>query len=337
MGVFGISCGLFIVPINAFIQLRCPDAIRGRVIAASKLIGWVGVLAASGVVWLFGGLLGVPASTMFIVMGALTLVLAVITVILLPDFLVRLLIILLTRVIYRIRMEGVENVPTQGPALIIANHVSWIDPFVLLATQQRRIRFIMDRSIYGIRGLNWLFRLGQLIPISAKDPPKKIVAALREGRKALDEGYLVCIFAEGAVTRTGMMARFRAGFEKIARGTTCPIIPAYLGGLWGSIFSHYYGKIMSCWPRRLSRPVSVKFGTPMSANASSMEIRRAIEELSVDYFNAKKPQRKTLGHTFVNAARRYWLRPLASDTTGKRVSFGKALIGATALADKLAP
>lgn len=337
VGLFGIFCGLFIVPINAFIQLRCPDAVRGRVIAAAKLIGWLGVLSAAGVVGLFSGIWDVPASTMFIVMGALTLVLAIVTIVMLPDFLVRMLIILLTRVLYRIRMVGVENVPAQGPALIIANHVSWADPFVLLATQQRRIRFIMDRSFYGIRWLNWLFRLGRLIPISANDPPKKIVAALREGRKALDEGCLVCIFAEGAVTRTGMMARFRAGFEKIARGSSHPIIPAYIGGLWGSIFSHYYGKIMSRWPRRLSRPVSVRFGRPMPSDAAAIDIRRAIEELSVDYFNDKKPQRKTLGQLFVHSARRYGLRPLASDTTGKRVSFGKALIGATALADKLEP
>ena len=336
VGCFGVFCGLFIVPIHSFIQLRCPDAIRGRVIAASNFIGWIGVLGAALLVGLCCGVLGATASTMFLIMGALTLVLAVVTVILLPDFLVRLLMVLLTRVVYRVRMHGVENVPAQGPALIIANHVSWIDPFVLLATQQRRIRFIMDREIYGMRWFNWLFRLGQLIPISAKDPPKKIVEALRQGRKALDEGYLVCIFAEGAVTRTGMMGRFRAGFEKIARGTQHPIIPAYLGGLWGSIFSHYYGKLLSTWPRRLPRPVSVRFGAPLGPEATSLEIRRAIEELSVDYFNDKKPKRKTLGQTFVQSARRHWLRPFASDTTGKRVSFGKALIGATALAQKLA-
>lgn len=336
VGLFGVSCGLFIVPLHSFIQLRCPDAIRGRVIAVSNFTGWIGVLVSAGMVGLFCGKLGIDASTMFLAMGLLTLVLAAAVVILLPDFLVRLLIVLLTRVIYRIRVFGVNNVPAQGPALIISNHVSWIDPLVLLATQQRRIRFIMDRDIYGSWWGNWLFRLGRLIPISAKDSPKRIVAALREGRAALDEGYLVCIFAEGAVTRTGMMGRFRGGFEHIVKGTDYPVIPAYLGGLWGSIFSHYYGKLLSTWPRRLPRPVSVRFGKPLNAGATSLEIRRAIEELSVEYFNDKKPERLTLGRTFVKSARRHWLRPFASDTTGKHVSFGKALIGAAALSDKLA-
>ena len=173
VGLFGISCGLFIVPIYSFIQLRSPDAVRGRVIAVSNFIGWLGVLAAALMIGLFCGKLGIAASTMFLIMGTLTLVLAIVTVILLPDFLARLLIILLTRVIYRIRMQGVDNVPTQGPALIIANHVSWIDPLVLLATQQRRIRFIMDREIYGSWWGNWLFRLGRLIPIAPKTRPNE--------------------------------------------------------------------------------------------------------------------------------------------------------------------
>ena len=337
VGLFGISCGLFIVPINAFIQVRCPDAVRGRVIGSSKLLGWIGVATAMGLLWLIDKWWDIPASTMFIAMGVLTLALATMAVVLLPDFLMRFLLILLTRMIYRVRMHGTEHVPVQGPALIIANHVSWADPFALLATQQRRIRFIMDREFYSLRFLNWLFRLGQLIPISAKDPPKKIVAALREGRKALDDGYLVCIFAEGAVTRTGMLGRFRAGFEKVARGTSYPIIPAYIGGLWGSIFSYRYGKPLRTWPRRLSRPVSVRFGAPLPSDASSLDIRRAIEELSADYFNDKKPQRKTLGTLFVKSARKHFLRPFASDATGKRVSFGKALVGATALAEKLTP
>lgn len=338
VAIYGICCGLFIVPINAFIQLRCPDAIRGRVIAASNLVGWVGVLAASGVVMLFCDVLGIPAATMFVAMGLLTLVLAVVAMLRLPDFMLRALLVILTRVMYRIRMVGLENVPTAGGALIVCNHVSWVDPFVLLATQQRRIRFLIDRTLYHrLWWARWLFRLGQLIPVNTKDSPKKIVAALHEARQALDDGYLVCIFAEGAVTRNGMMARFRTGFEKIARGTSHPIIPAYLGGLWGSVLSYYSGRLLGHFPRPLRRKVGVYFGRPMASTASSIEIRRAIEELSAAYFIDKKPPRQTLGQMFVRSARRHWLRPFASDTTGARLSFGKTLIAAAALADKLEP
>lgn len=333
--VFGISCGLFIVPIHAFIQMRAPNATRGKIVAASGFLGWIGVLLASGMIGFFCGRLGVPASMMFLTLGILTLVLAVVTVIVLPDFLVRLIVVLITRIVYRIKVEGEENVPMEGPALIVSNHVSWADAVVLGATQQRRIRFVMDRAIYQNPLLHWLFKLQKIIPISAADPPKKIVAALHEARQAMDDGYLVCIFAEGMLTRTGMLGKFRAGFEKIVKGTDYPIIPTYLGGLWGSILSHYHGSLMSAWPKRLPCPVSVHFGQPMRADSSRREIRWAIEALSVDYFNAKKTSRYSLGETLVQTCRRNWRKPCMSDTTGKRLSFGKTLIAATLLADRI--
>jgi len=335
ISLFGVSCGLFIVPIHSFIQMRAPESIRGKIVAASGFLGWMGVLAASGMIGLFCDKLGVASSTMFLALGILTLILAVTTVIILPDFLVRLILVLLTRTIYRIRISGEENVPAEGPALIISNHVSWADAVVLMATQQRRIRFVMDREISQNRWIGWMFRLGQIIPISATDPPKKIVAALREARTAMDDGYLVCIFAEGTLTRTGLLNKFRGGFERIVKGTDYPIIPTYIGGLWGSILSHYHGKLLGALPRKLPYPVGVHFGEPMAADSSSQRIREAIEILSVDFYNTKKAKRLSLGETFIKSARKHWAKPCLSDTTGKRLSFGKALIASVALADKL--
>ncbi|MBC8378898.1 MAG: MFS transporter [Planctomycetes bacterium] len=333
--LFGISSGLFIVPVHAFIQMRAPDSVRGKIVAASGFLGWIGVLVASIMIGLFCDKLGVPSSMMFLALGLLTLVLAVGTLIILPDFLVRLVVVLITRIVYRIKVEGEENIPMEGPALIVSNHVSWADAVVLGATQQRRIRFVMDRAIYQTPVLHWLFKLQKIIPISATDPPKKIVAALHEARQAMDDGYLVCIFAEGMLTRTGMLGKFHAGFEKIVKGTDYPIIPAYLGGLWGSILSHYHGKLMSAWPKRLPCPVSVHFGKPMPAESSKRDIRWAIEELSVNYFNSKKSSRYSLGQTLVQTARKNWRKPCMSDTTGKRLTYGKTLTAATLLADRI--
>ncbi len=335
ISIFGLSAGLFIVPVNAFIQLRAPDDVRGRVLASSGFLGWIGVLLAAVLYNLLCGVLDVPLSLLFVAMGIITLLLALITIVILPDFLVRLVIVLITRIVYRIRVEGEENVPMEGPALIVSNHVSWADAVVLGATQQRRIRFVMDRAIYQTPLLHWLFRLQKVIPISAADPPKKIVAALHQAREALDEGYLVCIFAEGMLTRTGMIGKFRAGFEKIVKGTDYPIIPTYLGGLWGSILSHYHGNIMSAWPQRLPCPVGVHFGKPMAADSSRRDIRWAIEQLSVDYFNSRKSVRKSLGQTLVQCARKNWSRPCISDTTGKRLTYGQTLIAASLLAGRI--
>ncbi|MHC4783668.1 MAG: MFS transporter, partial [Planctomycetota bacterium] len=333
--LLGISCGLFIVPIHSFIQLRAPEKIRGRVLAASSFLGWIGVFLAALLVKFVCGTLGVDSRWMFLTLGVLTLVLAVVAIWRLPDFLVRLILILLTRTVYRIRTHGEENVPAEGPALIVSNHVSWADAVVLMATQQRRIRFVMDRAISQNRWIGWMFRLGQVIPISGTDPPKKIVAALKQARQAMDDGYLVCIFAEGTLTRTGLLNKFRGGFERIVKGTDYPIIPTYIGGLWGSVLSHYHGKLLGALPRKLPYPVGVHFGQPMPADSDSQQIREAIEELSVDFYNAKKPKRLSLGETFVKSARKHWAKPCLSDTMGKRLSFGKTLIASVVLADKL--
>jgi len=332
--IFGIGCGLFIVPIHAFIQMRAPEKIRARVIAASSLLGWLGVLAAAGLLGVCCGMLDIKPSTMFLGLGLLTLALAIGTLIVLPDFLIRLIVVLITRIVYHIRTEGRENLPTEGPALIVSNHVSWADAVVLMATQQRRIRFVMDKAIFNNPWIGWVFKLGRMISVSPKEP-KSIVAAIHEARKALDEGYLVCIFAEGMLTRTGMLGKFHAGFEKIVEGTNYPIIPAYLGGLWGSILSHYHGKLMSAWPGRLPCPVGVHFGAAMSADSSKRDIRWAIEELSVDYFNIRKSSRHSLAETFVRACRKNWRKEYMSDTSGQRLSFGKTLIASIALADKI--
>ena len=170
--LMGISCGLFIVPIHSFIQLRAPEKIRGRVLAASSFLGWIGVFLAALLVKFVCGTLGVDSRWMFLTLGILTLVLAVVTVWRLPDFLVRLILVLLTRTIYRIRTRGEENVPTEGPALIVSNHVSWADAVVLMATQQRRIRFVMDREISQNRWVGWVFRLGQIIFFMIRRPPR---------------------------------------------------------------------------------------------------------------------------------------------------------------------
>lgn len=329
--VMGTSAGLFIVPVHAFIQLRSPRRRRGEIIAASNFLGWVGVFLASGLVYLFGHLLQMSAAQLFLVLGAMTLALTAVTIVLLPDFLIRFICFLLTRLLYRIKIAGAEHLPVEGGALLVCNHVSWIDALLINATLQRRVRFIMDRDMYNAIPLKWLFRLMQVIPISGSDPPKKIVQSLRRARSAMDEGFIVCIFAEGSMTRTGMLRGFKRGFERIVKGSDYKIIPAYLGGVWGSIFSYYYGKPLSTLPRRFPYPVSIHFGEPMPADSSASQIRQRVSELSCDYFEALKAHRRSLAEHFVQVARKNWRRPCISDSTGKRLTYGRALLAATAL------
>jgi len=329
--LIGASAGLYVVPIHAFIQLKSPRIRRGQILAASSFLGWLGVLLASGLLYVLSDLLNLSAAQAFLVIGLMTLVLAVATIILLLDFLVRFLFSLLIRMLYRINVQGIENVPTTGPVLLVCNHASYVDALLLNATQQRRIRFIMDKDFYNIPFVKPVCKIGRVIPISASDGPKQIINSLRQARKAMDEGYIVCIFAEGAMTRTGMLYSFKSGFEKITKGTGYSIVPVYIGGAWGSIFSYFYGKPVSTLPKKIRLPIGIHFGRPMPANSTAFQIRRKVIELSSDYFNSLKPARRSLADYFIQIARKNRRRQCISDATSKKLNYGQTLISSLAL------
>ncbi|HEX9078138.1 MAG TPA: MFS transporter, partial [Desulfuromonadaceae bacterium] len=232
---FGVSAGLFSLPLQTFIQFRAEPAKRGEVLAASSFVNWIGILLAAGLTWLLSGPLGLSAAQGLSLVGMLTLVLTILSLWILPDFLLRFIALLTMRIFYRIRIIGGEHLPVEGPALLIPNHVTWVDALLLTATNQRRIRFVMERSIYNTPLLRYLFRLMGVIPVAATDGRKELVEFIRRARQALDDGYMVCIFAEGALTRNGMLGEFRGGFERIVKDSGYPVIPVYIGGAWGSI------------------------------------------------------------------------------------------------------
>jgi len=335
VAIMGISAGLFIVPIHAFIQFASPQADRGKILAASGFLGWVGVLIASLAIYLFSAVLGMSAAKVFMILGLMTLVPTIATICLLPDFLARFLAVILAKGFYRLKVHGLENIPVEKGALIISNHVSWIDAIVLSATMQRRIRFIMNKTIYSNKWINPVCRLMKVIPISMTDPPKQIINSLRQGRQALDDGYVVCIFAEGAVTRNGLLRGFKSGFEKIMKDTDCPIIPAHIGGAWGSIFSYYSGKLMSSLPRRLPYPISIHFGKPMDPRSTAGQVRQKVLELSCDYFNSLNNKQRSLSRRFVKVARKNWRHKCISDISGAKLNYGRTLAGALALSKKI--
>jgi acyl-[acyl-carrier-protein]-phospholipid O-acyltransferase / long-chain-fatty-acid--[acyl-carrier-protein] ligase len=253
----------------------------------------------------------------------------------LPDFLLRFIALVTMRLLYRIRIIGGENLPVQGPALLIPNHVTWVDALLLTATSRRRIRFVMERGIYNTPVLRGLFRLLGVIPVSASDGRKDMAEFIRRARAALDEGYLVCIFAEGALTRNGMLGEFRGGFERIVKDSSHPIIPVYIGGAWGSILSYAHGRLLSRPPALAPYHVSILFGKALPAGSSAVEVRQQVAELSCDYFDSRKGSRRPLVHYFIQAARQNWGRRAVADSSGTSLSYGRTLAGALALAGKL--
>lgn len=330
--LFGISAGLFSLPLQTFIQLRAEPSIRGEVLAASSFMNWVGILIAAGLTYLFSGPMHMTAAQGFSIMGLATLALTLSTLFALPDFLLRFIALVAMHLGYRIRIDGKDNIPLEGPALIVANHVSWIDALLLISTQTRRIRFVMERSIYETLALKPVFRLMGVIPVSSRDGVSGFKEFLRSTRKVLDEGYLVCIFAEGEITRHGSLNAFRPGFAKIAEATGAPIIPAYIGGAWGNIFS--YARNRRIYLNRY--PVHILFGAPLAADQAA-QARTAVMELSVRYFDARKEQRLPIADAFINTARANWSAPAVSDSTGKRLAYGRLLAGSILIKSRLEP
>ncbi|MBT3194586.1 MAG: MFS transporter [Verrucomicrobia bacterium] len=333
--LIGLSSGLFIVPLNAFIQQRAPRECRGEILASCNFLSFLGAALSAGIFITLTRVLHFSPGTCFLVVGVLTALLAGLALWLLPDFMIRFCVVMITRIFYRIRAGGLDHVPLSGGALLVSNHVTWVDALLISATLQRRVRFMMAREIYETRWIKPLFRLMGVIPVASTDAPRQVVESLRRARHAIEEGYLVCIFAEGALTRNGNMRAFRGGFERIVKGTEFPIIPVHIGGAWGSTFSYYHGKLLSAFPRTIPYPVSVLYGAAMPSTSSPAQVRVAVCELSCDAFDLRRNRMRTLNARFVRRARRYWFRRAISDTSGKQLSFGKTLVGALALGSVL--
>ena len=275
--MLGTSAGLYDVPIQAFLQHRSPEKSRGSILAAGNFLTFSGVLLSAALFWLCSGPLRLRPPTIFLLLGIATVPVFLYVVWLLPGATARCLVWLASHTVYRVRVEGRENVPKQGGALLVANHVSYIDGVLLLLFSYRPIRMIAYADYVRRWWIRHLAKDMGTIPIT---PGKRsVVESIRTAREALRDGDLVCIFPEGHVTRTGEMGQFQPGFLSILKRTAAPVIPVYLGGLWGSIFSFERGKVFWKWPRRWPYPVLIRFGEPIAEPAGAEQVRQAIADL----------------------------------------------------------
>ena len=337
MGVLGFAAGLFIVPLHAFIQYRSPRNKLGAIQATNSFMSWLGILTASGLIWANSSFFENTAQNGFFFLSLVLAVLALFSLWILPDFFMKFVFMLITRFCYRFRVRGLDNLPAYSAALLVGNHVSLMDAVLIVTSQQRRIRMLMSRNYYD--DANWLtrqiVRLAKVILIQDSDNPKKLIQSLKNARSALDEGYLVFIFAEGKLTRTGMMRPFKPGFERIVKGTDYPIVPVYIGGAWGSISSYYKGMPRIRPSKDFRYPVSVHFGKPLPSTSTLFEVRQAVNELSVESFDVVKEQRKSLGHEFIYSARRNWQKLAIADSSGREFKFGELLVASLIVRDRL--
>ncbi|MDH5640279.1 MAG: acyl-[ACP]--phospholipid O-acyltransferase [Nitrospira sp.] len=327
MGGLGVACGLFVVPLNALIQWRAPEDRRGSIIALANTCVFGGILVGS---LSGGGLTALGLSTTEILLAA-----AIATVggtiwalWLLPEAFLRLSLVLLTHSLYRVQTIGLSHVPQTGGALLVSNHMSFIDGFLLMASLDRPIRFVVDVGYATHPVLKRLMAVMGVFPISSSGDPRMILSALRGAGQAIDHGDLVCIFPEGQITRTGTLLPFREGFERIVKGRTVPIIPVHLDRVWGSLFSFEGGRFLTKVPAQLPYPVTVSFGSAMPADTSAHEARRVIQELGESAWEVRKTDRAPLHRSLIASWRRHLLNIAMGDASRPQVSCWKALVGA---------
>ncbi|HUD97734.1 MAG TPA: MFS transporter [Woeseiaceae bacterium] len=272
LGAFG---GFYIVPLYAMIQQRAESSQLSRIIAANNIINALFMVAAAvmAIVLLNAGL-SIPQ--LFLVLAVLNALVAAYIYTLLPEFLIRFLAWILISTLYRVRAAGLDHIPHEGPALIVCNHVSYVDALILGGTVRRPVRFVMYYRIFEIPLLRFLFSSAKAIPIaSARENEELLREAFDTVDAELADGNIVCIFPEGAITREGEIQRFRPGVEAIVSRRAVPVVPVALCGLWGSWFSRSRNGALRLWPGRLFARITIRVGEavpPAEVSAERLEL-----------------------------------------------------------------
>jgi acyl-[acyl-carrier-protein]-phospholipid O-acyltransferase/long-chain-fatty-acid--[acyl-carrier-protein] ligase len=325
VGFFG---GLFAVPLNALLQQKAGDEEKGRIMATNNVLNTVAILLASGALWLTHDKLHLTADRVVLVFAVVTLLASIYVLSVVPEFLVRFCLWLVTHTIYRIRIEGQQHVPSRGPALLVCNHLSHIDGALVGACIQRFVRFLVYKPYYQHWAVNPLLRMLHAIPVGEG---REALASIDAARRELGAGHVVCIFAEGEISRTGNLLPFKRGLERIVNGLDVPIVPVFLDCVWGSVFSFKGGRFFWKLPARIPYPVTVAFGAPLPASTPAAEVRLALMSVGATATALRRGRREVLGRRFISAAKGRWGAFCMVDATTEPLTFGRALTGSLLL------
>ncbi|MBI3380922.1 MAG: MFS transporter [Aquabacterium sp.] len=265
LGLLAFSAGLYSVPMYALIQLRAKPSHRARIIAANNILNALFMIVSS---LMAGALLGRNFSIpeVFGVTALLNVLVVGYVFWLMPEYIVRLVMLFVTRIVYRLKVRGDENLPTDGAAILVCNHVSFVDAVILGVCSPRPMIFLMDHRIFKTPGMGWFFRAVKAIPIAPqKEDPQAYERAFERARQVLKDGDLLCLFPEGAITKDGQIQPFKPGIMKILETNPVPVIPSALHNLWGSTFSRIEGAAMAKPLRRgLFNRIGLVVGEPIA-------------------------------------------------------------------------
>ncbi|WP_273453988.1 MFS transporter [Nevskia ramosa] len=263
--LIGVAGGLFIVPLYALIQTRSAASHRSRIIAGNNILN-AAFMVASAMLAIALLKLGLNIPQLFLAAAILNAGVAIFIYGLVPEFLMRFIAWMMIRVLYRIRVSGLENIPEEGPAIVICNHVSFVDALIVGGSVRRPLRFVMDHRIFRIPGMNFLFRTARAIPIApAKEDPEMLERAYAEIDQALKDGEIIGLFPEGRLTPDGSIQPFKSGIEKILAANPVPVVPLAVRGLWGSMWSRIDSQLRRArLPRRFRAEIELLAAAPIA-------------------------------------------------------------------------
>lgn len=277
---FSVFAGFFAVPLNTLIQLRSSAEERSRVVAANNILNAL-FMVVSALYLAVCAKERVSIPTIFLSLSLMNAVVALYIYLLIPEFLLRFMVWGLANIIYRLKITGRENIPREGPALLVCNHVSFIDWMIVAAAVKRPVRFVMDHHFMKGFLLKRIFNRAKVIPIAPGwENPTVLQEAFQTIALELSQGELVCIFPEGKITKDGKMNPFKPGVERILQDTPVPVIPMALTNLWGSFFSREGGRAVFKLPKRFWSRVGLVIGKPISPQeVTAPSLFKSVEEL----------------------------------------------------------
>ncbi len=281
LGMIGLFGGLFIVPLYAFVQQRTAESNRARTFAALNILNALFMVASAVIGMLFLGVAKLSIPEFFLTISLLNIAVSLYVYKQIPEFALRFIIWMLSHTMYRVSHRALDHIPEQGPAILVCNHVSFVDALIIGGAVKRPVRFVMDIDIYHNKLLHWFFKAAKTIPICSPRRNRKIYQqSFVQISEELQQSNLVCIFPEGKITRNGKINAFRPGIETIIKNNPVPVIPMALHGLWGSFFSHKGSAAFTSLPRRFWSKVQLVATVPVPPEAvSAAKLEQTVREL----------------------------------------------------------
>lgn len=328
----GFSAGMFLAPVRQYLQQSALPAYRGRLIAHGNCVFTLSAIAAVLAAYVMAVFLRVDTWVLY---GAMSLAVAAVSLTIFlrrPEFLFRMMIIVFRNTIYRLKIEGEEKIPESGPAIIIANHVSFIDGFFITACTSRRVHFMMHEDFYRYPLLHPFVKWAGFIEVPSPQKVKQMQRMFAKVQRMLSRGRIVCVFPEGSITRNGIMQGFKSGIDRmIPSGVEVPVIPVRLGMVWGSLLTLFNGRLKFVPPHEVPIPASVTVGDPIDPDLTSYEIRQIISEMGAESEMAVRENEYPLHYHFARRAKRHPFQKTFKDFEGNELSNFSVLVRAILL------